>query len=334
MKTKYLWLVGPWAVFILLALGWTFYWNTVAGEAERRLNAALSEQQANGAAARIGAISRHGFPAIMRLQLNDVSYAPARGGWRATTARADLHVNLMNTEHVTLKAEAPIAIARADGSVTNVSADTMIGSLRTANGALAQAGIEADNLALDDPSEDGVLRARKLVINIRPDPRAAGEYQLSFDATELMLPRPVRSFETFGQEVVALRAAIVIEQGAALLESAPGDPTGPWREAGGRLRFEALALNWGPLQATGTGVGGLDAERRLTGALELPIEEPAPILSAIAQGENVSDDARRALALLATGFAFSGDGIDLDVEAQNGVLRLEGLGVRELPPVY
>ncbi|HEX8901151.1 DUF2125 domain-containing protein, partial [Vitreimonas sp.] len=77
MKTKYLWLVGPWAVFILLALGWTFYWNTVAGEAERRLNAALSEQQANGAAARIGAISRHGFPAIMRLQLNDVSYAPA-----------------------------------------------------------------------------------------------------------------------------------------------------------------------------------------------------------------------------------------------------------------
>lgn len=334
MKTKYLWLAAPWAVFILLALGWTLYWNTVAGEAERRVQASIAEQQADGATASIGAISRHGFPAIMRLQLDNVSYAPARGGWRATTERIDLHINLMNTQHVTIKAEAPIAIAREDGSITNIAADTMIGSFRTANGALAQAGVEADNLTLDDPSDDGILRARKLVINLRPDPRAEGEYQLSFDATELLLPRPVRSFETFGQEVAALRAAIVIEQGAALLESAPGDPTGPWREAGGRLRFEALALNWGPLQATGTGFGGLDAERRLTGDLELPIEEPAPIFTAIAQGENVSEDARRAIGLLAAGFAISGDGINLDVEAQNGVLRLEGLSVRELPPVY
>ncbi|HVK80809.1 MAG TPA: DUF2125 domain-containing protein, partial [Verrucomicrobiae bacterium] len=218
MKTKYLWLVGPWAVFILLALGWTFYWNTVAGEAERRLQAAIAEQQADGATASIGAISRHGFPAIMRLQLDNVAYAPARGGWRATTDRVDLHINLMNTEHVTIQAEAPIAITREDGAVTNLHADTMIGSLRTANGALAQAGVEADNLTLDDPNEDGVLSARKLLINIRPDPRAAGEYQLSFDATELLLPRPVRSFETFGQDIAALRAAIVIEQGAALLE--------------------------------------------------------------------------------------------------------------------
>lgn len=331
---KYIWLAAPWAVFILLALGWTLYWNTVAGEAERRVQASIAEQQADGATASIGAISRHGFPAIMRLQLDNVSYAPARGGWRATTERVDLHINLMNTQHVTIKAEAPIAIAREDGSITNIAADTMIGSFRTANGALAQAGVEADNLTLDDPSDDGILRARKLVINLRPDPRAEGEYQLSFDATELLLPRPVRSFETFGQEVAALRAAIVIEQGSALLESAPGDPTGPWREAGGRLRFEALALNWGPLQATGTGFGGLDAERRLAGDLELPIEEPAPIFTAIAQGENVSEDARRAIGLLAAGFAISGDGINLDVEAQNGVLRLEGLSVRELPPVY
>ncbi len=334
MKSKYLWLAIPWAVALLLAIGWTIYWNTVAGEAERRLNAAIAEQQAQGATASIGSISRHGFPAILRLQLNDVAYAPARGGWRATTARVDLHLNLMNTEHVTIKAEAPIAIAREDGSVTNVAADTLIGSFRTANGALAQAGIEADNLTLDDPSEDGVLTARKLVVNVRPDARVAGEYQLSFDATELLLPRPVRSFEAFGQDVAALRAAIVIEQGAALLESAPGDPTGPWREAGGRLRFEALALNWGPLQATGTGFGGLDAERRLTGDLELPIEEPAPIFTALAQAPDTSEDARRALGLLAAAFAISGDDIDLDVEAQNGVLRLEGLSVRELPPVY
>ncbi|UPT63944.1 MAG: DUF2125 domain-containing protein [Hyphomonadaceae bacterium JAD_PAG50586_4] len=79
MKSKYLWLAIPWAVAVLLAIGWTLYWNTVAGQAERRLNDAIAEQQAQGATASIGAITRHGFPAILRLQLNDIAYAPARG---------------------------------------------------------------------------------------------------------------------------------------------------------------------------------------------------------------------------------------------------------------
>lgn len=330
---RWIWLVVPWALFLALALGWIVYWNVVAATAEQRLQAWMQEQQAQGASARIGRVVRRGFPVLLRLELRDASYAPARGGWRAETERADLHVNLLNTGHVTLEAEAPIAVSRADGAVTHISADALIASLRTAGGALAAAGVEADNLVLDDPAEEGVLTARKIVLNVRPDARAAGDYQVAFDAQELALPRPVRSFEAFGQDAPALRAAIVVTQGAALLESSPQDPLGPWREAGGRMRFEALVLNWGPLETTGSGEGGLDDARRLEGTLTLPIERPAPIFTAIANGPNVND-ARRALGLLATAFALSGDDITLDVEAADGWLRLEGVRVRPLPPVY
>ena len=52
------------------------------------------------------------------------------------------------------------------------------------------------------------MRAEKVVLNVRPDPRAAGEYQLAFDAQAMTLPRPVRSFEAFGLDVARLRAAI------------------------------------------------------------------------------------------------------------------------------
>jgi hypothetical protein len=328
------WLIGPWALFALLALGWIAYWNMVAGEAERRVESWVAEQNAAGASASIGAIERRGFPVLLRLQLRDIDYAPEQGGWRAASARGDLHVQLLNPQHVILEAKAPISVSRSDGATTTASADALIASLRTQGGALAVAGIEADNLMLDDPAEDGVLRVRKVVANLRPDPRAAGEYQLAFEARALTLPRPVRSFEAFGLEVAALRAAIVIEAGAELLQESPRDPLGPWREAGGRLRFEALELDWGPLQATGSGAGGLDAQRRLEGELHLPIERPAPIFTAIANDPNVNDDARRGLALLAAAFALSGDDITLDVEARNGVLRLEGVSVRALPPAY
>lgn len=334
MKRNWFWLAGPWALFIVLAIGWVAYWNIVADTAERRIQSALAEQQSRGASASIGRIVRHGFPVMLRLELQDVSYGPARGGWQASTQRADLHLNMWNPQHVTLEAEAPIAFERAGGAVTNVTADALIATLRTSNGRLATAGIEADNLQLDDPAEDGVLTARKIVLNVRPDPRVAGEYQVAFDAQSLNLPRPVRSFETFGQEVQSLRAAIVVEQGAALFQTSPGDPLAPWREANGKLRFDAIVLNWGPLQSTGSGEGGLDSERRLQGVLRLPIDHPAPVFTAIAGGQNVNEDTRRALSLLATAFALSGDDINLDVEANNGVLRLEGVSVRTLPPVY
>lgn len=324
-----LWLIIPWALFVAAALGWVIWWNTLANETERRVRAWVTEQGGE-----IAGVVRHGFPTLLRLELQGVTYASADGGWRLATDRTDLHVQVLNPEHVILEARAPIAITRDNGAVTNISADALIASLRTANGALAVAGIEADNLSLDDPAEEGVLQATKIVLNVRPDPRAAGEYQLAFDTQGLRLPRPVRSFEAFGLEVARLRAAIVVEGGAALMEDSPDDPLGPWREAGGKLRFEAIELNWGPLETTGTGEGGLDDERRIMGRMVLPVERPAPVLTAIANGPDVNTNARRALNLLAGSYLISGDELTLDIGARDGVLRIEGLPVRRLPPVY
>lgn len=334
MKIRGLWLIVPWTLFVLAALAWVFYWNYLANTAEQRVRGWAFEQNASGANVEFGRIVRHGFPVLLRLEMQGVRYAAARGGWSVNTDRADLVVDVLNPEHVLFEAKAPISVARADGAVTNVSADALIASLRTSNGALAQAGIEADNLVLDDPAQEGVLRTTKVVISVRPDARAAGEYQLAMEAQALTLPRPVRSFETFGLDVASLRAAIVVEDGALLLQPSPNDPLGPWRDGGGRLRFDALALNWGPLQTTGTGEGGLDPLRRLDGRLVLPVDRPAPVLTAIANGPNVDNDARRALSLLAAGYVVSGDDITLDIGAHDGVLRIEGLPVRTLPAVY
>ncbi len=334
MKTSALWFWLMWAGFAGLAAGWVMYWHVLAGEAQTRLESWVAEQNAQGAQASIVRVTRRGFPVLLRLELQDFAYEPARGGWRVNTERVDLHVQMLNPAQVKFEAKAPIAFTRADGAVTSLSASALIASWRTARGALAVAGIEADNLALDDPGREGIMRARKLVLNLRPDPRAAGEYQLAFDAEALTLPRPVRSFEAFGLEVTNVRAAIVVEHGADLLDSSPQDPLGPWRDAGGRLRFEALSLHWGPLEATGSGQGGLDEERRPQGALELPIDRPGPVFGALANGPGVEESARRALGLLAAGYTLSGDDIKLDVDAHSGVLRLEGLPVRQLPPVY
>jgi|CXWL01.1.fsa_nt_gi hypothetical protein len=332
--TRSAWLTIPWIIFIAAALAWVAYWFFLASQIEGRLADWARDQSARGVTVSYAPPTRHGFPVLMRLELGVVRYAPANGGWRAETPRLDLHVNVLNPYHLIVKSEAPITVTRADGAVTTIQADALIASVRTANGALQQAGIEADNLRLDDPAKEGELTVRKLIANVRPDSRATDQYQLAFDVTGMTLPRPVRSFEQFGLDVDTMHAAIVVEHGAALIDNDEGDPLGPWREAGGSLRFEALAFEWGPVAVAGDGQGGLDAERRLQGALSLPIEQPAPIFRALSQSPDASESTRRALGLLAAGYALSGDDITLDIEAASGVLRLEGLPVRTLPPVY
>jgi hypothetical protein len=328
------WLIIPWLLFIGIVIGWIAYWNILAAQTEQRVAAFVSQQNAQGAHVSYARLVRHGFPVLLRLEIDGVSYADGRGGWRLQTAQADLNVEMLNPQHVILQAKAPIAVSRADGAATNVTAQSLLASLRTENGALAVAGIEADNLTLDDPAQPGELTIRKLVINVRPDPRRGGDYQLALEADDLHLPRPVRSFESLGQDAPLLRAAIVAEQGAALLHAAPGDPLGPWRAAGGRLRFEALDLHWGALDLTGEGEGTLDAQRRLAGSLTLRVHHPAPLLNAIADAPTVSHETQRVLRALATGFALTGGHTTLHASAANGELSLEGAEVRPLPAVY
>lgn len=334
MKAKRLWLIIPWAIFLALAIGWVIYWNVLANGARTRLEAWIASEHAKGAQVSIGEIEARGFPVLLRLELAFIEYAPAGGGWRMTTEAGALHLQMLNPQHAIFEAKAPITVARDNGDVTNIRADALIVSVRMSGASLAQAGVEADNLVLDDPQEAGVTAARKLVLNMRPDPRAEGDVQIALDVQGLALAKPVRSFEALGQTVELLRAAVVAEHAAELLEGADGDALAPWRAVGGRLRFEALTLNWGALNTTGEGVVAIDDQRRLTGALAFPIEEPAPLLRTLADGPETNADTRQALTLLSAAFERNDRTLTLDLEAQDGVLRLEGFRVRRLPAVY
>ncbi len=118
MKSRNLLLIGPWTLFVVAALGWVLYWNYLANEAERRVHAWQFEQNAGGATVEIGEIVRHGFPVLLRLEMRNVRYVAARGGWRAETARADLNIDPLKPQHAILEAKAPISIARANGATT------------------------------------------------------------------------------------------------------------------------------------------------------------------------------------------------------------------------
>lgn len=331
-KHRRLGLYIPWALFAAAVLGWVIYWHVLAGAAQRQLADWAAEQTAAGGEARFGAVSTHGFPRLMRLRIADARWRPPGQDWRVETAAFDLNINMTNPAHLMLKAAAPIALTQADGERHDISAATLLISYRAKNGALAQAGIEADQVIADNPARDGELRAQKLVANLRPDPRAPGEYQAALELTNAHLARPVRAFEAFGQDIPRLQAGLVLERGAALLEGQ--DRLANWGQAGGRVRIEGAHVRWGALEGEAHGAIALDANRRLAGALDVRTAKPAPVILALAENDQISDDARAALALVAAAFAFSGDDAELDVKTEDGALYVEGARVRTLEAAY
>ena len=117
---------------------------------------AAAENLAGGSAS-VGAVRTHGFPAMLRLEISDVSRRPAGAEWTATTARIDMHINLTAPGHYILEAKAPISVTRANGARMLIEADALLMSGREDGGSIIDQRIEADRLTIDDPSADGVL---------------------------------------------------------------------------------------------------------------------------------------------------------------------------------
>ncbi len=332
---KRLWLIVPWALFLLIAAGWMAYWFVVAGAAERKLAQWASSERGRGAQISYGPVQRHGFPVLMRIELDNVRYRPARAGWDLETPRLDLNVDMLDPGHVIFQSLAPITIHHADGVTHTISSERMIVGLHSRGAILVQDGIEVVNLSIADSAKPGALHVGHATINLRPDPAAPTQYQLALTATEVTLARPVRTFENFGQNIASLDAAIVIQQGALLFAPAQnGDLLEPWRSAGGAARFDALQLKWGPLDAQGQGDAGIDPQHRLTGHIKLRINHPGDAVSALAQSDKLPHDAKQALQVIALGLALSGRHVSFDVDAADGQLKIENTTVRTLDPMY
>jgi hypothetical protein len=334
MQPRRFWLYAPWACFLALAIGWMFYWNAVADAGERALLQWKGQIEREGGEARYVRLVRHGFPVLMRLELDDVRYEAPHAHWSAASRQVDVNIEMLDPGHVIFEYKAPITITHADGHTNTIIAAKAVVSLHNRGSLMVQDGAEASELSVGDSANPGLLRVVHVTANVRTDPGDAANDQLAFSAQGVSLARPVRSFEGLGQIINNLEAGIVIEHAEALQGVHGSDPFAPWREAGGKARIEYLNLTWGALEATGSGEAALDEAHRLTGDLRLDIPRPDAPIAALAASSSLAPDAKQALQLLALGLSLRGRHAKLKIDASDGQLRVEHQRVRSLDPLY
>jgi hypothetical protein len=306
---------------------------TLSAAADRAVSDWIAEQTAAGATVTVPVRRTSGFPLRLELRLSEASYSPPDRSYTATASALDVLVNPTAPHHVILRPGGPFTLVTADGRTRTIAANNALMSLRSQRQVLARGSLEANGITITEAGRPDTTLLR-LVAHVRPDPRAAGRYQLALEARDWDLGAPVAAFEGFGQQVSLMQAQISIDKAAALIASPGSDPLEAWRTAGGTLQVEAAQGQWGALKLNARGQMGLDPGRRLAGQLELDLPEPGPALTALGQSPALSADAKQALGLLGLAAGLSGRSLQTTLSARDGVLRVGDAPIRGLPPVY
>jgi hypothetical protein len=328
----------------VLAAAWSGLWFYVAGDIEARLAAWAGAQRAQGLVAEYGAVSVSGFPLSWHTHVAApvmTGAGPTRWEWRGEAVTAEIRPWALR--------EVPVAfpgvhhIAGGAGSVSDafaVRAGRPLGHITLApDGRLANLRLDLEDAQIQRLPDPRTATARRVKLSLSPHRTAEATYRtdtldLALQIEGLTVPEPPR---------YALGNLIAVAQLDASFKGAlPPAPlaeaVAAWRDSGGVIEVNRLAMRWGPLAADSQGTLALDKVNRPLGAMTARIRGYTETVDALAAAGAVRPrDAgalKIALNLVARQTGSGGPGeLNVPITAQDGRLNVAGFSLLALPPL-
>lgn len=257
-------LIVPWTLFVLVCVGWSVFWFAAKDMAIARLEAAIIQAKARGVDAGYGDVRASGYPLHLTLTLKNahVQMAPLP---RFEFVSLPVSVNLVNPTHLIIDLKDGLRWTGRDGAAHVIDPVRGAMSVHWSGRALRRISIDLEGAP-----------APHTLVHIRPDARTPDAWQVAID---------IAGHETDTGE--RLRLGVVLDHTTAFATPRAGDPLGPWVEAGGTAKVEALEMDWHGSKLTGDGVLRLDGLRRPEGAIDLQITGGADGLMALFGGQSL-----------------------------------------------
>jgi hypothetical protein len=330
-------LVAP----LLLAAADTFYWHLVMRNLEEGFAAWLAARSASGWTATAGQPLRGGWPLAATLTVPGVSLkggdSDIPGGATWTADRVVLRVALLRPGLLEVASDGMQRLRLADGPEIPYRADRLRLTLPLHSGAPPRsAEVTARNLRAGMPGGGDVpvsltVGSLDLSLEIRLAAQA-GEPAVAFslNAEAVGLPLPIA--RTLGPRIASLALQGALDgpllRTRSLVQRAAG-----WRDAGGTLEVQQLAVNWGPLDVTASATLTLDEQLQPMGAASARIVGYAETLDALAAHGAISRSAATAAKAVLSLLAHApDDGTAPDVEVPL-TLQYRTLSMRQVPLV-
>lgn len=328
---------------LALAAAWSVFWFYTAQDVVRRLAAWTEAQRGQGLTADYAGVAVRGFPLAWRVTIEAPAMAgagPTQWEWRGETMTAeirpwslhDVPVTFPGRHHVSggagsVAESLTLQAARPDGRV-----------VLTGDGKLALLSLDLGDVRIRRRGEDSVVHAQRVRFDLTPHRVAQPNHRtdvldLTLSAEQISQDQPPKYL--LGNTIDTLQLDISVK---GTLPTGPLDQSVQrWRDDGGVIEANRLALRWGPLDFDGNGTLALDAENRPLGAFTARIRGYGETVDALAVGglmrPREATALKIALNLLARRTASGGSELNVPVTAQDGRLTVAGFMVTKLPPL-
>ena len=317
------------------------YWFWAAGQVETAIARWTEEQHARGYQIDYRGPELGGFPIRLAVAFAEPQVT-APQGWRwsggaiagqaAFWAPRSLHLDLPLQQTLS----APWRGGRREFALNVAAARGLVHLGR--NGWLEAGTVEMEGVVLTEAGGDalGAETLRYRLTRRPPALEGVDDWTLLLNGETRGIALPEGARNPFGPRIerLAFDATVV----GVIPKGDPGAALAAWRDTGGLVEVQDLALTWGPLDANASGTAALDQQLRPQGAFTARIRGLPEVLDALAGQGLIKPGVALALKLTAMTLATrNGAGgrpeVELPITLQDGLFYLGPVALFRLAPV-
>ncbi len=339
-RGRRLWIILLATPFVLAAAD-TAYWYLAERNLQIGFSAWLAGRRQNGWAANGQATERGGWPLAATLTVHQVSLhggdPEIPGGLTWSADRLALRVALWRPRTLEIAAKGGQKLRLAEGPTIPFTADEMgIAMPLEAGAPPSSLDFVARNLRVAMPTRGDanaglVAGSVQAHLAFQPDARqGAAALEFALHAQDVGPPPGVAT--PLGPRITSLAIVGAVDGPVPTLQ-ALSERAGAWRDAGGTLEIQHVALTWGPLNLTASATLSLDEQLQPMGAGSARVVGYAETLDALAAHNAISKSAATAAKAVLSLLAHNPeDGSPPDVDVPL-TLQYRTLSMRQVPLV-
>lgn len=321
-------------------LGYYLLWSHLIDQAAAEADAWIETQKRQGREAGYDSRRLWGFPYRLSVTYTKPRWRDPQHplGWTLAAEEVTAHLQLWDMHHVIFELGPRQTVGwRADSAESGVTMTTTNGRaslVLDGAGNWLRAAADISNPVLSGPAlANGPVSAAKLLLHARRAGNVPPSTDLALQADKMVLPAGMGG--PLGNEIPLLK--LVGNLRGAAFGRTPEEVLASWRDGGGVIDLQTIALHWGQLKLDGDGTLSLDKQFRPLGAMSGELRGmDAAVDALVGAGRMRGQDAalaKTAAVALAKRDAKNEAYIPAQFSIQDGRLFLGPIGLISLPSI-